>query len=172
MTNLDDLVLDHAARRTHRHHITLFLGDQGASDGRADGDLAELDVSLVLTNDLIGHAFVSLNVSDLYRGAENHFAGRGNGRDIDDLRVLHAPFDITDTRLNHTLLLASSVVFGVFFKVTQLAGRADVLAELRTHDLGQVGVFFFQGACALDGHWVLDHAFNPACRSCKRRTVF
>ena len=118
--------------------------------------------------------YYRFDVGDFDGCAENHLAGVRNGRHIDDHRVLHAAFDVTDPRLDHTLLLTGSVVFGVFLQVTQLAGRTDVLAELRTDDFGQVSVLLFQGASALNGHWVLRyaHAFNPACRSCKRRTVF
>src|SRR3990167_1331804 len=174
VTNFDNLVLNDAARRFHGNHVAFFLGNQGASNRRADRDLALLEVSLILTHDLVSHAFVGLDVGDFHGRAENYLAGMRDGGDIDDHRILHTAFDVTNPRLDHTLLLASSVVFGVFLQVTQLAGRTDVLAQLWTYDLGQMGVLLFQGARALNGHRVFGyaHAFNPACRSCKRRTVF
>jgi hypothetical protein len=54
--------------------------------------------------------------------------------------ILNPAFDVTNPRFDHALLFASGMVFGVFFQVTQLAGRTDVLAELWTNDLGQVSV--------------------------------
>src|SRR5690606_15584415 len=89
-----------------------------------------------------------------------------------DHRVLQTALDVTDARLDHALLLAGSVVLGVFLEVTQLTRLGDRLAQRRTTHLGQVSQFFFQGARALDGHWVLGHAWIPAWRSCSRRTVF
>src|SRR3546814_5904271 len=41
VTDFDNLILDDTTRRLHSHHITLFLGNQGASNGRTDGNLAE-----------------------------------------------------------------------------------------------------------------------------------
>src|SRR5690242_11766817 len=129
VANFDNLILDNATRRFDRHHITLFLGDQGTGDRRTDGDLAELDVCFILTNDLVSHAFIGLDIGDFDGGAENHLAGVLDGRYVDDHSVLHAAFNVTNPRLDHPLLLASSVVFGVFLQVTQLAGRTDVLTE-------------------------------------------
>ncbi|MNN59391.1 hypothetical protein D3C81_1745030 [compost metagenome] len=95
-----------------------------------------------------------------------------DGGDVDDHRVLQATLDVTDTRLDHALLLAGSVILGILLEIAQLPCGTDVLTELRTHDLGQMGQFFLQGASALDSHRVLGHALIPACRSCRRRTVF
>ena len=95
-----------------------------------------------------------------------------NRGDVDDHCILQAALDITDTRLDHALLLARGMVFSVLFEVTELARSADILAQFGTHYLGQVSVLLFQGARALNGHWVFDHALIPACRSCRRRTVF
>ncbi|MNN82705.1 hypothetical protein D3C81_1996660 [compost metagenome] len=66
------------------------------------------------------------------------------------------------------------MVFGVFLEVAQFARFADGLAQARALGLAQEQVLLFQGASALDGHRVLGnaHALSPACRSCKRRTVF
>ncbi|MOA40264.1 hypothetical protein D3C78_1621220 [compost metagenome] len=86
--------------------------------------------------------------------------------------MLQTTFDVANPRLHHALLLAGSVVLGILLEVAQLTRGTDVLTELRTHDLGQVSQFFLQGARALDSHRVLGHALIPACRSCRRRTVF
>ena len=63
-------------------------------------------------------------------------------------------------------------LLSIFLEVAQFARRTDFLAQLWPNNLGQVCKLFFQGFMALDRHWVFDHAFNPACRSCKLRTVF
>src|SRR5690606_8404133 len=170
---LDNLVLNQPTRRVYRHHITLFLAHQGAGDWRADRQLADFYISLVISHDLVGDLFVGLAVGDIHGGAENDLAGMGNGRDIDHDRMLQSSFDITNTRLDHTLLLARSMVLGVFLEIPQFTRRTDLLTEFRTHDLGQVSQFFFQGASALDGHRKFAcHALIPAWRSCSRRTVF
>ena len=131
-----------------------------------------LEVSLILTHDLVSHAFIRLNVGELHGSAEDDLAGMGNGGDVDDHRILQATLDITDARLNHALLLASGMIFGVLLEIAQFTCLTDVLTEFRTHDLGQVSQLFFQGASALDGHRVFIHALIPACRSCSRRKAF
>src|SRR5690349_4496067 len=50
VANFDNLVLDNATWRFHRDHIALFLADQGTGQGRADRNLAEFEVSLILTH--------------------------------------------------------------------------------------------------------------------------
>ena len=112
MTDFDNLVLDNATWRFHRNHITLFLADQGTGQGRADGNLAEFEVSLILTHDVVSDAFIGLDVGDFDGGAEDHLAGVRNGRDVDDDLILNPAFNVTNPRLDHTLLLAGSVVFG------------------------------------------------------------
>ncbi|MCY1178671.1 hypothetical protein D9M73_190360 [compost metagenome] len=94
-----------------------------------------------------------------------------DGGDIDDVGIGQLGLDIADSRLGHTLLLAGSMVFGVFLQISQLSRFSDGLTDLRA--LGLEGFqFVFQGASALDGHRKFSHALIPAWRSCKRRTVF
>src|SRR3989344_7950815 len=53
VTDFDNLVLDNATRRFDDDHITLFLADQGSSQGGTDRNLAEFEVSLILTHDVV-----------------------------------------------------------------------------------------------------------------------
>ena len=68
----------------------------------------------------------------------------GNGGDIDHHRVLQTPFNIADTRLDHTLLFTSGMVFGVFLEVAQLPRFTDRLAQARTLGLAQEEQFLFR----------------------------
>src|SRR5690606_20735225 len=172
MTHLDDLVLDHAAGGLDRHHVAFFLADQRPGDRRTHRQLALLDVRLVVADDLVAHLLVGLDIGDVHGGTEDHLAGMRDAGDVDDLSVLQASLDITDARLDHALLLARGVVFGVFLEIAQLARLGDGLGDLRTQHGLQMLEFIFQGASALDGHREFGHDLIPAWSSCKRRTVF
>src|SRR5690606_20018637 len=134
--------------------------------------LALLDVRLVVADDLVAHLLVGLDIGDVHGGTEDHLAGMRDAGDVDNLSVLQASLDITNARLDHALLLARGMVFGVFLEIAQLARLGDGLGDLRTQHGLQMLEFIFQGASALDGHREFGHDLIPAWSSCKRRTVF
>jgi hypothetical protein len=98
VTDFDNLVLDNAAWRLHGNHVALFLANQGTGKRRANRNLAEFEVSLILTHDVVSDAFIRLDVGDFDGRTENDFAGMRDGRDVDDDLILDPALDVTDPR--------------------------------------------------------------------------
>src|SRR5690554_5287246 len=168
--HLNNLILDHITGRSYRNNLALLLANQRPADRRGNRNLAFLDLCLVFSNQLVPDLVVGVDIDDGDRGAKNDLAGVGDARYINHLGRRQATLDVTDTRLDHALLLASGVVFGVLLQVSQLTRFGDGLGDLRAQYGFQVLELILKGLGALFCHRVL-HIHNLSCRSCRQRTA-
>ena len=65
VTDVDQFELTNASRRLHLGYVTGKLADEGPRNGRADRNLAVLDVGFVVTDDLIGHCIAGIQIFEL-----------------------------------------------------------------------------------------------------------
>ena len=114
----DDFEFTQTARGVHLRHITLLFADQSARDRRRKRQQSLLDVSLVLTDDLVLDLLVFIDIEQRHRSAENHFTASVQTRDINDLGIGQFAFDIANPRFDESLLFTGRVVFGVFLQIT------------------------------------------------------
>src|SRR5260221_14143095 len=84
--HVPDLELLQPARSPNLDDVALALPDEGLGDRRGVGDLAELDVGLVLADDLVAHRLASRRIDQLHRGAAHHAPVVVEQRPVDDLR--------------------------------------------------------------------------------------
>src|SRR6267143_593735 len=165
-----------AAGGLHVHLLAGLLADQRAAERRAVGDLAGLDVGLVLADDLPGRLLAAV-LLDVHRGAE-HAAALGIDQPrVDLLRVGELRLDVADARLDEALALARRVVLGVLGQVAVRARIGDRLGHRRPLDAPQPLQLFAQlrragssgsSACqeVTAGSAAARRSF--ACRSCRR----
>src|SRR5439155_14871477 len=69
--HLENLILPHATRSLHLDLVPRVFADERPRNGRADRDLAFLDVGFVVADDLVGHRLAALRLLEVDRGAEN-----------------------------------------------------------------------------------------------------
>src|SRR5690606_9531481 len=98
VTHLYNLILNHAAGGLDRDDVAFFLADQCPGNRRAYRNLAYLDVSFILTHDLIHHRFVCINVGDFNGGTKDHLPGMWDRGGIDYLGIRQPTFDVTNSR--------------------------------------------------------------------------
>src|SRR5947207_1289932 len=116
IAHVKDIVALDAAGGLHLHLLAGFLADEGAAERRAVGDLAGLDVGLVLADDLPGRLLAAV-LLDVHRGAEHAAALGIEQPGVDLLRVGELRLDVADARLDEALALARRVVLGVLGEV-------------------------------------------------------
>src|SRR6266699_372855 len=115
--HLENLILPHATRRLHLDLVPGGPADERSRDGRADRDLAFLDVGFVVPDDLVGHRLAALHLLEIDGGAEHAPPVRVDPRRVDDLCVGKLALDFFDPGFDKTLALFGGVVFGVLRKI-------------------------------------------------------
>src|SRR5215471_18331240 len=91
--DVEDLVLADPTGGLHLDLVARVLADDRAGDRRADGDLAFLDVGLVVADDLVGHFLAILQLFEVDGRAEHAAPFRVEQFRIDDLRVRELRLD-------------------------------------------------------------------------------
>src|SRR5690554_1675296 len=59
----EDFVFNHTTRGVYGYDFAFFLANQGASDGRGDGDFALFEVGFVFANNLVVDGFVIFQIA-------------------------------------------------------------------------------------------------------------
>src|SRR5579871_346396 len=159
--DLGDLVGLGAAGCHHLDGGAFLLADEGARQGRGDGDLALLGVGLDFPDDLPDGLLLGVLVDDGYGGAE--FDGvAGEFCDVDDVGARELVLQLGYAALVVRLLFLRGVILRVFRQVAMRARFRDVLDDARTI-LGLAPLQFFrQGGMAGRGHRNLFHHLSSS----------
>ena len=104
--------------------VSLAFADQGASDGRAYGNLAVLRFRLMIADDLVYHLVARITISEGHRCAEHHFVP-GEFGNLDHLSASDFVLDLTDLQVEQRLPFLRRVKFSVFRKIAMLASLFD-----------------------------------------------
>ena len=144
--NVGSRIVPHSVQRgvqllpNVKNHFGDFAGglaDQGTGNGRTDGDLAGLDVGLVVTDDLVDIGAAVIEILDFHRCAEHAAAFRIQSQRVDDLRIGELGFDLGNAPLYKALTFLRRFVFGVLGKIALRSRFGNRLNDLRTIDTAQ-----------------------------------
>src|SRR5690606_1906354 len=130
-----------------------------------------LDVRFVLADDLILRGLAAFDIYEMYRGAEDDSAARAELSNVDDLGIRELGFDITDARLDHTLLLLRRMIFRVFLEITMIPRLRDRRDDARALFTLQPFPLFLALLGPTSRKWNFTQTAASPCRSCNRFTT-
>src|SRR5471030_1280990 len=150
VAHIDYFKFAHAPRRLHLDHVARVFADQRAGDGRADGNLAVLDIGLVVADDLVGHLVAARLRLQVHRGAKHATAVGIEQLGVDHLCIGELALDLGNASFDKALPLLGGVVLGVLGQIdvrARLRDRADHAVPVDRLQVLQLGA---QQPCALD----------------------
>src|SRR5690606_25973014 len=115
--NFHNFVFHFTLRRYDFYFIAFAFAQKTASNRRVHRDFVDLKVCFIIAYNLIGLLFFGVQVFNRYCYAENHTTVLFKCFNINNLHCTEFTFDVLNTTFTETLLLASSMVFRVFFQI-------------------------------------------------------